>query len=140
MMADKYGKTFSVLNLTLAGGLGVLGGIWLIVAPFIFDYNLVKVNGENATLMGIICGIVTILIALFCIGTERVAALRPYRYLAGVALIGMGIWLMLTPYLFNYSTLRNALWNLQITGGIFALVAGFVMQEMFSREKLEQAH
>ncbi len=134
--------SFKTLNLTAAGGLGILGGIWLIVSPYLFDYSslgaILKTSGDNATLMGLIAGIVAIALSLFCIATEKRTELQTYRFGAGIGLVFLGIVLMAAPYLFNYSIMRDPLWNLQITGGLFTLIAGFVMQELFDRSK-EQA-
>jgi hypothetical protein len=133
--------SFSTVNLTLTGALGVLGGVWLIVSPFLFDYASLgaafKIPGDNATLLGIICGVIAIVLSLFCTLTEKQSNLQKYRFIAGGLLVFLGVWLMAAPYLFNYSKLRDPLWNLQITGGLFALIAGFVMEELYTRSKEE---
>lgn len=132
-------KTNQTLNLTLTGSLGIVGGIWLLIAPFLLNYkdtaaaNL-QTNANNATILSLIAGAVAIVLAGFAVATERMPQLRPYRYIAGFALLALGLVLMAAPYLFNYAVLRNPLWSLQITGGIFALIAGFVMQELFKTE------
>ena len=126
----------SMTNLSLTGALGVLGGIWLIISPFVFGYNDLsadKTSGQNATTMGISCGVITILWAGFCLATKRMPALQKYRFNAAIGLILMGVWLMAAPYLFDYAHLRNPLSNLQITGAIFILVAGYVFQELYSQ-------
>ena len=118
------------------GGLGVLGGIWLIVSPFVFGYNdlsVGKTGGQNATIMGIICGVMAILGAGFCIATEKMPAMQKLRFNVAIGLVLLGVWLMAAPYLFNYADLRDPLSNLQITGAIFVLVAGYVFQALYSR-------
>lgn len=32
-------KPSDTINLTFTGGLGILGGLWLIISPFLFGYN-----------------------------------------------------------------------------------------------------
>ena len=126
----------SLTNLSLTGALGVLGGIWLIVSPFVFGYNdLSRANtgSQNATTMGIICGILTILLAGFCLATEKMPEMQKYRFGAAIGLVLMGVWLMLAPYVSNYAEVRNSLYNCQITGAIFILVAGYVFQELYSQ-------
>lgn len=129
-------RRFSTLNLTFTGGLGVLGGIWLIVSPYLFDYNNLPAaakfveNGSNATLMGLITGIITIAVSVFLIATEKMPQMQLYRNIGGWFLVVLGVFLMAAPALFNYSILRDPLWNLQLTGALFVLIAGFVMQEL----------
>ncbi len=132
---------FSTLNLTLSGGLGVLGGLWLIVSPYLFDYNNLPAaakfveNGQNATVLGLITGIITIAISVFLVATEKMAQMEFYRNIGGWLLVLMGVFLMAAPYLFNYSILRDPLWNLQLTGAFFTIIAGYVMQELTLRSK-----
>ncbi len=126
----------SMISFTLMGGLGILGGIWLIVSPFVFGYNdlsVGKTGGQNATTMGIICGSIAILLAGFCLLTEKMPTLQKSRFNAAIGLILLGVWLMAAPYLFNYADLRNPLYNLQITGAIFVIVAGYVFQAIYSQ-------
>jgi hypothetical protein len=126
----------NLINMTAAGGLAVLGGFWLIISPYILDYgNSNIVNVQNATLLGIICGSVAIGLGLFAIVTERLAQFENFRLAAAGLLVGLGVLLMAAPYLFNYSIYREPLWNLQITGGIFALIAGFVLQALYYARK-----
>ena len=125
-------KPLSNVNLTLTGALGVLGGIWLIVSPYLFDYSSTV---ANAAILGIICGVVAIVLSGFAIATEKMANMQTYRFAAGIGLILLGILLVCAPYLFNYSKLRDPLWNLQVTGGIFIVIAGFVMQELYTRSQ-----
>lgn len=125
-------KPLSNRNLTLTGALGVLGGIWLIVSPYLFDYSSTV---SNAAILGIICGIVAIGLSGFAIATERMPNMLTYRFVAAIGLVALGVLLECAPYLFNYSKLRDPLWNLQITGGIFIVIAGFVLQELYTRNK-----
>lgn len=127
-------------NITLVGSLGVLGGIWLIISPYLLGYadmaGALKVNNDNATLTGLIGGVIAIALAVFCIIAERIPATQPYRFAAGIGLLGLGLGLMMAPYLFNYAVLRDPLWNLQITGAVFVLVAGYIMQELYSLNRV----
>ncbi len=127
-------RSFSTTNLTLTGGLGVVGGIWLIISPYLFDYSG---YAANATLLGIVAGVVTIALSGFCILTEKMPAMQTYRFYAGIALVAMGVLLMAGPYLLNYNQLRDPLWNLQLTGAVFILIAGFVVQELYTRSREE---
>ncbi len=134
-------RTFSTLNLTFTGGLGVLGGLWLIVSPYLFDYSNfsgaknLKGSADNATLLGLICGIITIVISVFLIATEKNNNMLQARIYAGISLILMGVLLMAAPYLFNYSMIRDPLWNLQLTGAFFVLIAGYTVQELATRRR-----
>ena len=124
----------STLNLTMIGAFGVVGGIWLIVSPFLLGYNDTNTDSgsANATTMGVICGLLTILLVGFCLITEKNPEMHNYRFGATIGLILTGVCLLVAPYLFNYASLRNPLYNLQITGAIFVIVAGYIFQELYS--------
>jgi hypothetical protein len=133
-------KKSSVLNLTLTGGLGVLGGLWLIVSPMVFNYNgkagsAFQTNADTAALLSIIVGVLTIVLSVFCIATETQASLQLYRFAATITLIGFGLLLMVAPYLFNYNGLRDPFTNMQLTGSAFIIIAGYVLQEVFSQKE-----
>jgi hypothetical protein len=136
---------FTTLDLTLTGGLGVLGGIWLIINPFILDYNSLtgklKVGGDNATLVSIISGVILIALSLFCIAIEKQPSFFFYRFYAGIATIFLGLFLLVSPQLLNFYTTgyRDPLWALQITGGLIVLIAGFVVQEVYNRYQAHKA-
>jgi hypothetical protein len=103
--------------------------------PFILDYSDDKAGGSNAQVLSIICGVIIVVVSLLLVVTEKNEGLKNPRFYGGALLVFMGIWLMAAPYLFNYSKLKNELWGLQVTGGIIALVAGFVIQEIYTRSK-----
>lgn len=130
---------FTTLDLTLTGGLGVLGGIWLIINPFILDYNnfsgAIKAGGDNATLVSIICGVILIALSVFCVAVEKQANMFYYRFYAGIATIFLGLFLLVSPQLLNFYTtkFRDPLWALQVTGGLIVLIAGFVVKEIYDR-------
>lgn len=142
-----FNKTdeFTTLDLTLTGGLGMLGGFWLIVNPFIFDYNnytgAIKAGGDTATLVSIICGVILIALSIFCVATEKQPNFFKYRFGAGVATIFLGLFLLVSPQLLNFYTtkFRDPLWALQITGGFIVLIAGFVVQEIYQRYQAHRA-
>jgi len=132
----------SILNLTLTGGVGILGGLWLIVSPMVFNYNgkassALQANADNAALLSIVVGVLTIVLSAFCVATETQASLQLYRFVATVTLIGFGLLLMLAPYFFNYNMLRDPMTNMQLTGSAFIIIAGYVFQEVFGQKQTE---
>ena len=128
-------RPLSTLNLTIIGMLGAVGGIWLIIMPFLLGYSDDKTPGSNAQLLSIICGAIAIVVSLLLVVTEKNEGLKTLRFYGGAVMVFIGIWVMSAPYLFNYSKPKNELWGLQITGGLIALVAGFVVQEIYTRSK-----
>jgi uncharacterized membrane protein len=57
------------------------------------------------------------------------------RVYLGAATVLLGVVTMAAPYLFNYNKLKDPLWNLTISGAIIALIAGFVLQEVYGEKK-----
>jgi hypothetical protein len=100
------------------GWLGVVGGIWLILAPFILNYS----NIDNALWNDIIVGAAAILLTGFCALTALRLETSQMRLIAGGLSILAGVWLIIAPFLLNYSNIENALWNDIITGALFIIV------------------
>ncbi len=129
----------SILNQTVSGGLGVLGGLWLVVSPFIlydgYKDKAAKEAADTATTAGIVLGIVAILLAVFCIVTENRVDMFKYRMIAGVSMVVMGVYMFLAPELSDFASFKDPTYNLQFTGAAFILIAGFVTQEIYYKSK-----
>ena len=134
-------RSSSTLKLS-AGGLGVLGGIWLIISPYLFGYNNLagadQADGNTATTLGLIAGIIAILLTAFIVATERVPSLKTYQLLATGLTVLLGAIVMAIPYLFDFQALGNPLWNLQLTGAAFVLIAGYILEGLSKQTKQEQ--
>lgn len=100
------------------GWLGVLGGIWLIVAPFVLNYS-----GDSKLLyQDIIAGVVAILLFGYYALTAEMANTSLVRQMVGgIATLG-GIWLIVSPFILNYTGTVNAMWNDIIAGAAFVVV------------------
>jgi uncharacterized membrane protein HdeD (DUF308 family) len=100
------------------GWLGVLGGIWLIVAPFVLNYS-----GDNKLLyQDIIGGVVAILLfGYYALAAEMANTSLVRQLVGGIAALG-GIWLIVSPFVLNYTATTNAMWNDIIAGAAFVVV------------------
>lgn len=81
-------------------------GAWLIVSPFALNYADAATPAWNAHLVGVV------VVAL------AAAAIWAYQvweeWINGL----LGLWLIVSPWLLNFSTLSNALWNQLVVGVI----------------------
>lgn len=106
-------------NATWPGWLGVIGGIWLIIAPFILNYSSYPTPLYN----DIIVGVIAIILTGFCSLTYNQASTSQARMVAGWLAALAGLWLIIAPFVLGYSNVSNALWNDIITGVVFIVVA-----------------
>jgi SPW repeat len=109
------------LTVSLPGWLGVIGGVWLLVAPSILSYADITKPFYN----DLIGGIVAIVLTGFCALFATTPATVLYRKIAGGLVALGGVWLILAPFILDYSGITNALWNDVITGAVFILMAGY---------------
>lgn len=99
--------------------LGILGGLWLILAPFTLVYfdNITALSNE------LVVGTIALILSVYC----ACMANRPHdktgRLIAGWLLVVCGAWLVIAPFILNYSSVPRAFSNDLITGIIFIIVA-----------------
>ncbi|MEZ4869293.1 MAG: SPW repeat protein [Caldilineaceae bacterium] len=96
-----------------ASGVNVVLGLWLIISPWIFSYA--ALNG--ALWNSIIVGIIVVVLAGI-----RVANVMQYTWLSWINLI-LGLWIIISPWVYNYATLTGATWNSVIVGIIIAALS-----------------
>ncbi len=136
------------------GGLGVIGGIWLILAPFVLGYNTttvldaktkqqVPVDLGAVTANSIIVGVILLALVGFCLATISNPAMAKLRMYANIAVIGVGIYLLAAPYLFDllkvasYLSLDKPNTNDQLIGLVTIIIAGFTFQKEFLPKETE---
>jgi len=96
-----------------ASGLNVVAGIWLILAPFILGYaNLVPAFWND-----VVVGILLVVLAGI-----RVANPNQYVGLSWTNL-GLGIWLILAPFILDYAVYATPMWNDIMVGIVAACLA-----------------
>lgn len=143
--AKRLGFNFWQLIL---GGLGLVGGIWLILAPFILNYGdvtildaktkkPVAVDLTAVTLSDIICGVLLIALVGFALVSVKNVALAKIRFYVGIAVILVGVYLIAAPYLFDllkvaeYMGLDKPNTNDQLVGILTIVLGGFALQTTF---------
>jgi hypothetical protein len=130
------------------GGSGVIGGIWLILAPFVLSYNnmtvldaktkqQVPVDLGAVTANSIIVGVILLALVGFGLATASNPAMAKLRMYANIAVIGVGVYLLAVPYLFDllkvasYLSLDKPNTNDQLIGLLTIIIAGFTFQKEF---------
>jgi hypothetical protein len=97
----------------IASGLNFLAGIWLIISPWVYGTVYSAGSAWNNIIVGII-------IAVF-------AAIRFFspRSAVGLSWINalLGIWMILSPWIYRYAANRPRLWNSIIMGIIVVILS-----------------
>ena len=136
------------------GGLGILGGIWLLLAPLALGYNNITVLNATTkkqvpvdlgavTASDIIVGIILIALTGFALATASNPAMAKLRMYANVAVIWAGVYLIAAPYLFDllkvasYLSLDKPNSNDQLIGLLTIVIAGFAFQKEFRSDETE---
>lgn len=86
-------------------------GIWLFVSPWVLGYSTAGTAAWNAWIIGVV---------VFVLSATSLAAFRQWEEWINVVL---GIWLIVSPWVLTFSTLRNAAANQVIVGIIVGLLA-----------------
>lgn len=86
-------------------------GLWLAASPWALGFQTETIPTSNAVLLGILVTIVA-LFALFGVEARR-----------AWANVGLGAWLVVSPWLVGFSELAPALWNAVIVGAAIAVLA-----------------
>jgi hypothetical protein len=102
----------------VATGLSVLAGLWVLVSPFILGYSDQSMADENSALWNdVVLGIaVAVLGAIMFFTSAR------YGWVGWISAI-LGLWLLISPWVLNFSDNNSALWN-NVVFGVVAIVLG----------------
>src|SRR4029078_4119529 len=107
-----YNKTsFGTLPKVL-GGLGIVAGIWMILAPFVLNYSgatvldaktkkPVPVDLTAVTVSDIVVGVVLLALVGFALFTANNATFAKLRLYANIGVIVAGAYLIAAPYIFD---------------------------------------
>ena len=127
----------------ILSGLGIVGGIWLILAPFVLNYanatsfdavtkKPISVDLTVATNSDISCGVILIALVVFMLLTVNNEKLAKVRINVGIEIILLGVYLMAAPYLFEMLKVGVRLdgpsLNDQLIGSLIILLGGFAFQ------------
>ncbi|HEX2915692.1 MAG TPA: hypothetical protein VH186_33330 [Chloroflexia bacterium] len=146
-MSGKQGQ--SKLSGAVLGGAGLIGGLWMVVAPFVLNYEGITVLDAKSkkpvsaelgavTTSDIIVGIVLIGLVGLTILTANKASLAKLRLMASVAVVGVGVYLMVAPYLFDllkvaeYLSINKPNTNDVLIGLLTIILGGIALQREFS--------
>ncbi|MBE7467696.1 MAG: hypothetical protein DPW09_36245 [Anaerolineae bacterium] len=107
-------KTAKSLN-----GLVALAGLWEVLAPPILGYITTPTAVGNALL----AGVTLILLAGL---DDLIENASTDKSLDGIT-AGVGVWLVVSPFVLGYSTVTAALWNDIIVGAVVIVLAAWAV-------------
>ncbi len=114
-------KPFSRTWSGWSGVLGIIAGLWLIIAPFLFKFDGGTLVGQNAILTGAALGIFSA-VSTFGYGHLRQATVRVFGWLAALA----GLWAVISTFALNYGLWSASFFVMLITGALSAIIAAYV--------------
>lgn len=144
-MSDYAKKSgLSLLQMVL-GGAGIVGGIWMIIAPFALKYSeatvfdakakkAVPVDLTAVTVSDIVVGVGLIALVGFVLLTASNVTMAKFRFYATVAVMVLGVYLIAVPYIFDllkvasYMSLDKPNTNDQLIGILTVVLGGFALQ------------
>lgn len=100
-------------QITAASAINVILGLWLIISPWIFAYTLMT----GALWNSIIVGVIIVIVALIHFFNRSHLAWPSWINIV------LGLWTIISPWVFGYSSVTNAMWNSVIVGVLVAAVA-----------------
>lgn len=95
----------------LASGLNIIAGIWTIISPWVYGFYNAAGNVWNNVIVGIV---IAVFAAIRFFGTAGTVWLSWINAL-------LGIWLILSPWIYGYTGNAGRMWN-SIIVGIVVLV------------------
>ncbi len=139
--------SLSLSQLVLAA-LGLIAGIWLLVAPSVLSYGSittlnaatkkqVPVDLSALTASDITAGVVLIVLGIAALLITSSKLIYRVQMLANLGMIVAGIYLMAVPYVFDlldvasYMNLDKPNTNDQLIGIVTVIIAGFVFQRNY---------
>jgi hypothetical protein len=105
-------KTTGIFNWIVA-----LAGLWTLVSPFVLNFSDLTLAMWNAIIVGI-------LLVVFGGWAALYKDVNTNKILDWIN-IGLGLWLIASPFILGYSTLAAALWSSIISGLLVILFAGW---------------
>lgn len=96
-------------------------GIWLIISPWVLRFGATTGPESAMTWNFVISGAIALILAI--------AALTAYRMWEEWVEVVLGLWLIVSPWVLNFSTSRPALWSAIISGAVIVISAGWNLIE-----------
>jgi hypothetical protein len=147
-MKEYVKRTSLSLSQLVLAVLGLIAGIWMLVAPSVLNYGgitvlnaatkkQVPVDLSAVTVSNITVGIVLIVLGLAALLITSNKLIYQLQRVANLGMIVAGIYLMAVPYLFDllkvasYMSLDKPNTNDQLIGILAVVVAGFLFQRQY---------
>jgi hypothetical protein len=147
-MKEYVKKTSLSLSQIVLAVLGLIAGIWMLIAPSVLNYGgitvlnaatkkQVPVDLSAVTVSNITVGIVLIVLGLAALLITSNKLIYQLQRVANLGMIVAGIYLMAVPYLFDllkvasYMSLDKPNTNDQLIGILAVVVAGFLFQRQY---------
>jgi hypothetical protein len=119
-------KTVKMLSWLVA-----VAGLWEALAPFILGYSAIAVAMWNAVIIGLVLFVLAVVAA-------RNDDARLDKNLDWVN-VGLGVWLVLAPFILGYSATAIAMWNDIVVGIVVVVLAIWAVINLGNLLAAEQA-
>jgi hypothetical protein len=136
------------LSQKVLGAFGIVGGIWMIAAPFVLNYGGITVLDAATkkqvsadlgavTANDIVIGVLLILVGIAALLVTNSKTIYQLQKVAVIGAIVIGIYLMAAPYLFDllkvaeYLGLDKPNTNDQLVGILSVIAGGYAYQQKF---------
>jgi len=103
-----------VAQIRAVSGVDILAGLWLVAAPFIFNY---AANGGSRA-NDVIVGIAVLLLAGIQMAGENYRTSLP-SWISGI----LGVWLIIAPFAMSFPSGSAAMWSDVIAGIVLVILA-----------------
>jgi len=100
-------------------------GLWVFIAPWVLQQSATAGDGAMWNLW-----IVGIAVAVFAL-----AAMFAFQVWEEWVNVGLGIWLLASPWILGFSSASILTWNAVILGALIALAAGWALVQSPGTEK-----
>jgi hypothetical protein len=112
-------------QVVVASGINLILGLWLIIAPFVLGFSGYRHSEWNCIVVGVI---VATLAAI------RIWGGRAASWLSWIN-AALGLWLIVSPWIYNNSNVNAILWNDIIVGAIIVVLGAWsaLATEMLAR-------
>lgn len=94
-----------------------IAGVWGVIAPFILGFTDSKTILWNS----IITGAALIILGVWAAISDQETTVKTLDWIKAI----LGVWLIIAPFVLNFSTVTAALWNDIILGIVVAVLSGW---------------
>jgi hypothetical protein len=115
-------------QITTAGILNIIAGIWILISPWVYGYAVDTGGMWNSVIVGIVIAVLALI---------RASGAYTQAWLSWINAI-LGLWLIISPWVYGYDNNTGGSWNSIILGIIVCILA--VWSAQASRSSRQERH